>query len=73
MCTYTDGSHVKEGDKIRYRQATGGLLPAPREWTHGIAVPHPTSINGPHTLLLEREDGRRFYLHGHIIERDEGN
>lgn len=39
--TYTDGTEVKEGDRIRYRQTPGGLLPASPEWTEGIAAKYP--------------------------------
>lgn len=41
--TYTDSTEVKEGDKIRYRQAPGGLLPASPEWTYGVATTYPRS------------------------------
>lgn len=34
---------VKAGDRIRTRQYPGGLLPAPEEWTYGVAAVFPHS------------------------------
>lgn len=36
IATYTDGTPVKIGDPIRYRQQPGGLLPA-GDWKYGVA------------------------------------
>lgn len=37
---YTDGTPVREGDSIRYRQQPGGLLPA-GDWKYGTAALFP--------------------------------
>lgn len=61
---YADGSPVKPGDKIRYRQAPGGLMARDEAWTYGTAVPFPQDGE----LVLEA-DGRYYMLFGHEIER----
>lgn len=38
---YTDGTPVREGDRIRYRQTPGGILPASPEWKRGTARKFP--------------------------------
>ena len=43
IATYTDGTPVREGDRIRYQQTPGGLIPASGEWTYGIAAKRPYS------------------------------
>lgn len=48
IARYTDGTPVRKGDLIRYRQTSGGILPASKEWTYGVAMkyPHtPESVN----------------------------
>ncbi len=40
IALYTDGTPVQPGDKIRYRQQPGGLLPA-GDWKEGIAALFP--------------------------------
>lgn len=37
VARYRDGSPVREGDKIRYHQAPGGMLPH-GDWQYGVAV-----------------------------------
>ena len=63
---YTDGTEVSPGDRVRYRQAPGGLLAASPEWKHGKAV---VSSHCSGTLDLAATDGRFYHLLGHIIER----
>lgn len=41
IARYTDGEEIGEGDKIRYRQRPGGMLPANPEWTYGTAEKFP--------------------------------
>lgn len=41
IARYTDGTPVEEGDRIRYRQAPGGILPASGGWTYGVARKYP--------------------------------
>lgn len=49
---YTDGTRVREGDRVRYRQAPGGLLPPPSDadgkalWQEGVAVKFPHGQRG---------------------------
>lgn len=38
---YTDDTPVQEGDKIRFKQAPGGILPASDEWVYGTAEKFP--------------------------------
>lgn len=40
--TYADGAPVQEGDKIRHRQSSGGIL-APTGWKEGVATKFPRS------------------------------
>lgn len=65
---YTDGTQVTAGDRVRYRQAPGGILPPSTEWRYGTAV---VSDHCSGTLVLAADDGRRYNLLGHIIERVE--
>lgn len=57
---YTDGSPVREGDRIRYHQAPGGLLPPPSDahgnvlWTTGTAV-HDSMLSVPPELRRKAE------------------
>lgn len=74
---YTDGTPVQEGDRIRYHQTPGGLLPH-GDWTYGTAAKVPTHYRqapyvgaylDPDELYLF--DGQRyFHMAPHIIERD---
>lgn len=64
--TYTDGSRVQEGDHIRYHQAPGGLM-AHGDWRYGVAAYMPGARY--QELLLLGEDGRRYGIYGHVIER----
>jgi hypothetical protein len=72
---YTDGTLVRHGDKIRYHQAPGGLLPPGAGadgdiWNYGTAV---EVADGE--VIIEVERGpyagpwNRCNLHGHVIER----
>jgi hypothetical protein len=69
--TYTDGSPVIKGDRIRYRQQPGGILPASMEWKKGVASKCPWDKSG--TLYLKRTEpsGREAYYHifSHIVEK----
>lgn len=61
---YADGTPVAAGDKIRYRQAPGGLLARSEAWKYGTAVPHPSDGE----MVLEA-DGRHYGLFSHEIEK----
>ena len=47
IARYTDGTIVKEGDRVRYHQRPGGLMSPPRnpdgsiKWHEGIAAKYP--------------------------------
>ncbi len=50
--TYTDGSLVMAGDKVRYHQALGGLMSPSTDldgnmWNYGTAVPIPQYQDDP--------------------------
>lgn len=62
---YADGTVVRVGDKIRYRQAPGGVLPRSEAWTYGTAVISPADGE----VVLRAADGRLYNLFGHEIER----
>lgn len=66
---YEDGSPVREGDKIRYRQAPGGLMARDPEWKHGTAVS--LTDYGCERELYLAHDGRHYLIYSHEIERDE--
>ena len=74
---YTDGSPVQEGDRIRYHQAPGGILPPPMHyrngkrtpWREGVATMSRRPIFGEYELVLEDEQGRHYGIVGHVIER----
>lgn len=68
--TYTDGTPVRFGDPIRYRQAAGGLLPRNEEWKTGTAVLN-TNItrSWQGNLVMLSPTGRKYNLIGHEIER----
>jgi hypothetical protein len=76
--TYTDGTPVKPGDRIRYHQAPGGLLETHNtgNWTYGTAVLIDSIVPGVQELVIENEStaswgGREKYnLYGHVVERD---
>lgn len=67
--TYTDGTQVQDGDKARYHQAPGGLLPH-GDWKYGVIVampaPHPGATE---YVLKDDENGRLYNLYSHVIER----
>lgn len=65
--TYTDGSRVQEGDRIRFHQVPGGLLP-PGDWRYGEAAYMPGS-ESKELLLKDDNDGRYYNLYSHVIER----
>lgn len=66
--TYTDGTAVREGDRIRYHQAPGGLM-AHGDWVYGVAVRLPVPHMGTWELVLRGDDdGRHYNLFGHVIE-----
>lgn len=61
---YTDGSLVVDGDKIRYHQAPGGMLPH-GEFIYGVAKHH--RDDDPELYLF---DGHTHYgIYSHVIER----
>lgn len=74
---YTDGTPVKEGDRIRYHQAPGGILPPPMHyrngeltpWREGVATMSSHRIFGEYELVLEDEQGHQYGIVGHVIER----
>lgn len=76
---YADGTIVRAGDRIRYKQAPGGMLPPSGDWTYGtaewtVARPdhHATTLDlgmDPYWMVLTAENGRKYNLPGHIIER----
>lgn len=74
---YTDGTPVQEGDRVRYHQTPGGLLP-PGDWREGVAVPYPYPEDRREGLIaagvdpdeLHVFDGEHYYHAApHIIER----
>ena len=70
---FTDGTEVRAGDRVRYKQAPGGMLPPSQDWKYGVAepfVPH-AGYDWADELSLHAEDGRWYNLGGHIIERAE--
>lgn len=70
--TYTDGTRVREGDRIRYHQAPGGLM-AHGDWRYGIAAHLPDDHQNRRfpvsELHLLADDGRHYGLYSHVIER----
>lgn len=71
--TYTDGSPVQHGDRIRYHQAPGGLMPH-GDWEYGTAVsqPHDRYEGVSEMTMLNDATGRHHNLYGHVIERAPG-
>lgn len=85
IATYIDGSEVKEGDKIRYRQAPGGLLASSGEWRYGVAFKRPIvpeelarirAFNEKQGYVLLdpdelylKEGNRLYYIVGHQVEK----
>ena len=66
---YTDGSLVKDGDRIRSVQAPGGILPPDGPKT-GIAAYLDTGYGDPFELYLY--DGEHYWnLFGHVTERED--
>lgn len=66
--TYTDGTPVQEGDRIRYHQAPGGLM-AHGDWRYGVAVRLPVPhVDSWELVLRGNDDGRHYGLYGHVIE-----
>lgn len=70
MPKYSDGTYVSAGDTIRYHQAPGGIL-APGAWKYGTAVDY--EVFGGPSLVLLANDGYRYNLYSHVIERAEGS
>ena len=53
----------------RHHQAPGGLM-AHGDWRYGVAVRLPVPHMGTWELVLrDADNGRRYNLHGHVIER----
>ena len=82
IATYTDGTEVSEGDRIRYRQAPGGLMAPSAEWVEGVAVKMQEFVDDPDRrqralengidvdeLVLDAGDGGRYSIVSHIVER----
>lgn len=72
--SYMDGTPVKPGDRIRYQQASGGLLPPGETWRYGIAVVASDEHTWPGrrpTLLMQADEGGLYNIVGHIIERSD--
>lgn len=82
IATYTDGDEVIEGDRIRYRQAPGGLMAPSSDWLEGVAVKMQEFADDPERrrraldngidvdeLVLDAGDGGRYSIVGHIVER----
>lgn len=65
IVTYTDGSLVKQGDRIRYHQAPGGIL-AHGKWQYGTAehLEHAGDVE-----LFLCSGGRYYNLYSHVVER----
>lgn len=71
---YTDGTPVSPGDRIRYQQAPGGLLPPGETWRYGVAVVASDEHTWPGrrpTLLMDDQSGGLYNITGHIIERSD--
>ena len=75
--TYTDGTEVRVGDRIRYHQQFGGLM-SPDSingdyWNYGTAVQAKRSIPGWSDIEMVVEygpyAGRRAMIEHHVIER----
>lgn len=84
IAKYTDGTSVQEGDRIRFKQASGGILPPSEEWRYGVARPDRRNpeVQELHAAYAARmgidfnrdelylfDDGRYFNIVGHIVER----
>lgn len=82
--TYLDGSAVREGDSIRYRQAAGGLMARSEEWRYGTAKPFPHTDAERESSRIAGErwgyvrnldvlclfDGQRYFnISGHEVEK----
>lgn len=67
VVTYTDGSLVKQGDKIRFHQAPGGIM-AHGDWQYGTAeyLAHRGDVE-----LFLYSGGRYYNLYSHVVERVE--
>lgn len=73
VALYTDGTPVLHGDRIRYHQAPGGLIP-PGPWREGVAALWPGRIRNPAEWLDPAElylydDGHFYWIVGHVVER----
>lgn len=75
VARYADGALVQEGDKIRYHQAPGGLLPA-GNWVYGTARKfsrrEDDDFSNPEELYLflvnDRGLNRYYGIVGHVVE-----
>ena len=75
LVLYTDGTPVQAGDRIRYHQAPGGMLPH-GDWVYGVAPHLPEEQRyrrgfAIDELYLLTDNGRMLGLASHVIERDE--
>ena len=61
VSTYTDGTPVKIGDRIRYRQQPGGLLPA-GDWKEGVAAIPPWYLEPEKRARMIAFNEREGYL-----------
>ncbi len=72
--TYTDGTPVVEGDKVRYHQQPGGMM-AHGDWRYGVAATYPEQVANPgkwqdaNELYLRDDKGSYYGMTGHVIER----
>ena len=62
----TTGENVKTGDRVRYRQAPGGILAASENWTHGKVIETDSNLT---THILQADNGYFYNLQSHIIEK----
>ncbi|MFZ2242788.1 MAG: hypothetical protein WAV90_25090 [Gordonia amarae] len=81
IAAYTDGTLVRAGDRIRYRQQPGGLMGAYPQWREGVASRHPKyrddaarreaiacGLDVDELVLLDA-NGNTYTIAGHIVER----
>ena len=84
IARYVDGTEVREGDKIKYRQADGGVLP-PGGYRYGVAKKFPYSEREREAMMRHNEkigmlwldpeelhlfDGEsHFNIVGHVVHK----
>lgn len=87
ICRYTDGTEVREGDRVRSHQAPGGMMSPATDINGNVIFKYGTAgvidmtqekfdravARGaaPGTLKLFGDDGFTYNLLGHVIERIE--